>query len=629
MKSVTSTILDEQVKLGTIPAVKIDIQAYDFPDNSSAIRFGQYDWHNVYANAGANDARACSPSDGSLILSDYSASKLVRFASVNYDADFTSWNAAGTATWNAPAINYDIIADPNSAEVMQFRVTYVAAPLTWPVEYNKSTDYGVTWGGWTALTSCYTAGAPGAADTNHMPLCAAYKSNGDICLLVGSYCVKRESGTWTYDGDGTNGWHQMSAGSGPAMLTTVTNVDMAYDGDFLIIADDGGSTNHGIFGDGGVLAENVDTWYGSISLTASTKDVNTFSDITSFSSHPHIYPLNVDTAMKDYPSRIRESLLRSLEPVYRMVGVYTTAGQAMVTTQQVVAYTTGLGYSSIIKIGNNPVILSLCNGDEVYFLKMRGDSTFDEGLFTDAFQLSNVYSLFVCANTSYLFAYNGNQIFMSPLPTYWAIPTVGTGASGSYEATTSSILSIQEVVNANATSTLDVTLDNSAGTYDSPGTGDLSVLDEDSRISLYLGFSISTVDTTYEYARYFIKDWDYSREPNLNTFTLHCRDAWGLLEEYTFPKQVRFNIYTNEYTIYELIEKCVQAIGGTLSYDSRSSSITSLYPKIQVNPQDTAANLLRRLLELVPDTIKFFGNDGTIRYPQSSDDYEYKYLFPM
>ena len=98
---------------------------------------------------------------------------------------------------------------------------------------------------------------------------------------------------------------------------------------------------------------------------------------------------------------------------------------------------------------------------------------------------------------------------------------------------------------------------------------------------------------------------------------------------YQFNKPVEWNVSSDEFTCYQLIEKVMQAVGGTLAYKSRSSLIISLYPKLDVGAGESAASVLRRLLNLVPDVIYFFGLDAYIVYPQEGDTIVYKYRFPQ
>ena len=91
---------------------------------------------------------------------------------------------------------------------------------------------------------------------------------------------------------------------------------------------------------------------------------------------------------------------------------------------------------------------------------------------------------------------------------------------------------------------------------------------------------------------------------------------------------MEWNAGSDEFTCYQLIEKVIQSVGGALDYKSRSSLITSLYPKIEVGAGESAAGVLRQLLALVPDVIYFFGLDGYIVYPQEGDTVVYKFKFP-
>jgi len=194
-----------------------------------------------------------------------------------------------------------------------------------------------------------------------------------------------------------------------------------------------------------------------------------------------------------------------------------------------------------------------------------------------------------------------------------------------------SILSIKETVASEMSSELDITFNNYDSFFDDVGTGVLDTLAIGSRINLFVGYEISAVGTYEEYARYFVDSWGYTRAPNLAQFTIHCIDAWGLLEKYRFDRKVSFNYLgaTTTYSVYELIEMLCKAIGGSLSYISRSSYITTFEPVIEISAGESAANMLRRLLALVSDQIRFFGNDGYIIYPQTTDVSTYLYKFPV
>jgi len=245
------------------------------------------------------------------------------------------------------------------------------------------------------------------------------------------------------------------------------------------------------------------------------------------------------------------------------------------------------------------------------------------------------------SSASYIFQINDHTIYFGPHPGGWAPPVIGTGAGDSLEIAMSRILDITENVPLYGTiagrsglfSSLDIYLDNSEGYFDSPGAGDLVVLEKGSRISYYLGFNIAGTEYYVEHARYFVDSWEYSRHGGFETFVIHCVDAWKLLNDYTFPLPAEFNVIheegveNNEYNVYELMGMVIEAIGGTLTYEIRSDFILSYYPQFKINMGETAASVLGRLKAMVLDEIKFFGNDATILYPQSTDSEVYEYKF--
>ena len=143
-----------------------------------------------------------------------------------------------------------------------------------------------------------------------------------------------------------------------------------------------------------------------------------------------------------------------------------------------------------------------------------------------------------------------------------------------------------------------------------------------------IGYRISGTDTYSAVGSYFIEKLGYSRKPGENYFIIHAIDTWALLEKYAFNRPVEWNSASNEFTVYELIEKVLQAVGGSLSYKTRSSDITAIYPNLTVSPGQNGALVLRHLLSLVPDVIFFVGLQGYIVYPQAADAATYNLRFP-
>ncbi|MHB8086535.1 MAG: hypothetical protein ACYDHZ_12005, partial [Dehalococcoidia bacterium] len=204
-----------------------------------------------------------------------------------------------------------------------------------------------------------------------------------------------------------------------------------------------------------------------------------------------------------------------------------------------------------------------------------------------------------------------------------------SGAGANYAFPAADILSIKEKVRDMLPSSLEVVLDNSKGVYNASGTGSSSLiasLKRGSQVTLSIGYLGST-DLLSVAGKYFIESLGYSRKPGESLFTVHCVDAWGLLERYAFNRPAEWNAAASDYSVYDLIGKVVAAVGGTLTVKSASPYITTVYPHLSVNAGENGAVVLRHLLALVPDVIFFVGLEGYIVYPQATDSASYYLRF--
>jgi len=98
------------------------------------------------------------------------------------------------------------------------------------------------------------------------------------------------------------------------------------------------------------------------------------------------------------------------------------------------------------------------------------------------------------------------------------------------------------------------------------------------------------------------------------------------VQGFSFTSSPRYEY--GQLTAYEIIELLVQAIGGTLTYESRSSKATSFYPCLDVKSGQTAASVLNMILDIIPDKIRWYGNDAVMYYPQATDSPVYYYRGP-
>ena len=285
----------------------------------------------------------------------------------------------------------------------------------------------------------------------------------------------------------------------------------------------------------------------------------------------------------------------------------------------------------LVKPSSYSALLSLSRQNQPWLFRLKAGSDFIEYNWNKASFIETLASrgMALACDANYIWATQPNEVWRSALPSYWEPPTPGSGPGDKITIPISKIARIEEAVDPEQPSELTVELDNSKGTYNNPGSGSLAVVKRGSRVNLFLGYKTSSGDQLSEASRYFIEAMEYKRDPNIASFIIHCLDAWGLLGRYQFNKPVEWNVGSDEFTCYELIGKVLQSVGGTLGYKSRSSLITSLYPRLEVSAGESAASVLKRLLALVPDVIYFFGLAGYIVHPQQGDTVVYKYRFPQ
>jgi len=643
MKQISQNLLNEQIALNRKPAVKLQIQAYNFPAESSKIMFNQYDWTSVLETS-KGAAAACCASDGSFVITSGTGATTVRIANspaIDLDTVFTTWGAAGTKGTFAAGNTFCIGANPTSNEVI---IAYLSGGHLYR---QTSTNYGASFGSATDM---------GASSGTVVRM--AYTPTGNCAIVVGyttsTYIVYgvydrryyinlkayiRRGGVWgsaislsqMFD------YYKFTIGTYTVWQQTplyfagidyvevvLESIDIAYDDDWFVTftgsqtkaGSDGGSGHpiskgeiiYGLYsvviGNGTNATPNSWSTPAEISLVDTKVNINSLSQLSHFSPSP---PTKEELAYQQTTMPI----LLSQPELLRTANVHPAA--------------------YLHKVSGYPLILTLYSDGRCYLCELQRGTTILTATFDKAYTFYNDRPVKLASNSTWLFAYNGDQIFMSPLPGFWSVPTIGTGAGSYNEIAKAKILAAKETVNVNATSTLDVVLQNYDSYFDSPGVGDINRLAIGSRVNLFLGYNKSSTDYYEEFQRYFVDSWGYTRAPNLAEFTLHCIDAWGLLEKYKFNRKVSFNYSgaTTTYSIYELIEMLCKAIGGSLSYINRSSYITAFKPVIEVNAGENAANLLRRLLAVVPDVIRFYGNAGYVVYPQTGDKSTYLLKFPV
>jgi hypothetical protein len=598
MRTLTDALLETQ-KTGAPrkPLVKLEVQAYGHPAQSSSIQWELFGWQRFYQGSETKDSHGLAiPGDGSLIRvrKDGTNLYLSRVTSPGPTSDYSQWGSS----FGGVSANAKVAIAAKGANVM---VVSMDASMLYRRE---SSDNGASWGSWTAMSN---------ARPCERGVAVAFEPNGDCAIVHASdvndpdslYIQKRTSGVWS-TGLGQRGgdWE-------------IEDLAMYYDGDWNIIALvlEGSyvSVVRMVYGDG--YKVTADTWGedAKIGLGRARVDVAAQVRLRQFKVG---WPVGF-RQMQPYGT---------WEPF--TASTYWERHQAVV--EALAGETLDVSGPSLVKPSGYVPILALSRQNQPWLFRLKPGSDFFDYNWNKASFIDTLASrgMAIACDSSYIWATQANEVWRSALPSLWSPPTAGSGAGSKITIPISRIARITQAEDPEQPSAIEVELDNSKGTYNSPGSGSLSVLKRGARVNLFIGYKTTSGDQLSEAARYFIESYEYRRNPNESLFIINCVDAWGLLERYQFNKPVEWNIGSNEFTCYQLVEKVVQSVGGTLSYKSRSSLITSLYPRIDVGAGESAASVLRRLLNLVPDVIYFFGLDGYIVHPQQGDTVIYKYKFP-
>ncbi len=296
----------------------------------------------------------------------------------------------------------------------------------------------------------------------------------------------------------------------------------------------------------------------------------------------------------------------------------------------------GAGNPFLCTITGESPILSITKPDEVWFFRLKEDTDFYDSHWSQAFKENDSipYGLDVASDGTYLWASGVNHVWRATLPGHgWSVPTgtlIVTTATPTKTFSRTDIPIMVEQRNLHAKSILQLHINNSAGTYTRSNLSSLWT-SEGYLLKPNLGYTIEGTGYAVGIPWYYIDSWFFYNMAGREHLYLQCIDEWGRLENCKATGPHEFNYFDDDYTVYEIIQEIFKRIRGNsfaLPYISRSTGITSIYPKFKVQPGESAADAVRRLLSLVTDVLIFRGNTPYIINPQTSDTSSYTYINP-
>ncbi len=611
------------------PSFSLTVRQYGHPEKSGGtagsgvdgLQWGLFQWRNAYSDATTKYYHGmCFDGDGNMHrVRAIGAGTLYyqKVAAPTLTSTFTTWTDTGSTAGCPIAIaalgDEVIIAWIDTATPT--KLTYILSAdngTTWDAEVEVDLTGVATWQSCQSIAMCYKS------DGRIMVLAAVTQNDATRHLIS----MKRTAaGVW-------------SAGTTFASDIAIDGICMYYDLDWNAVAQVLVSGSYVmqriIYGDDGKVTINTYSTPATLDLAAASVETEelfkqyseftrslSMDDLRQFVSTGYTQTGRISPAVMDY--------YQNLIKVMGYGNIYNAAWAAQAALILVGAESNLDFYDPFIcKPSGQPPILSIFKNGQQWFYRLKSGSDFIDDDWSKAYYLPLAdydYGMALATDGTYIWGSRADSLYRSYLPNNaWITPTIGTGAHASSETIAqAAIASIDENIENQIESSLDLIIDNSDSAYDSLPTTHIK---KGSRVEFNFG-----IDGLYPTERnhYFIEDFgDIHKSPHTQ-IRIHCIDALGLLERYKLPGGQEYNLSANEKTVYEIIEKAIQCIGGTLTYISRSTDMATFYPQVIFTAGESGASVLRRLLSLVPDVIRFRGLEGCIINPLTTDTENYVY----
>lgn len=189
---------------------------------------------------------------------------------------------------------------------------------------------------------------------------------------------------------------------------------------------------------------------------------------------------------------------------------------------------------------------------------------------------------------------------------------------------TGDVLAVRQESEA-ASGKLVVELRNDAGQYNSPGQGELSVLEIGCQLEFSPGYRTDNGDEASAGQHFVLAGYEHTSAGGSASLILHARDGWAAIAGWRARHQFRWNKDAEEMSVRDILAFVLSRVGLKIVVKSGSSVITGFYPDFTINSGNTGETILRKLLSFVPDELFIEGATAYIVNPQSSDSSVYSY----
>lgn len=576
------------------------------------------------------------PADGSLNRVRSTSNKIYhqRVTSPDEDSDYSSWtNLGNTPTTPNP---------PMAIAAYGTRVMIVTAANAGNATDNIyiSTDSGANFTGSRAASLTGTdAIAVAAKDANNF--CVFFSNGADL-----------SQAKW----NSVSGWAFGGHGSPP----TVGGLAAYYDGDYnvIVLVIDGSDTylSRYVYGDGykvssGVWSdgEKIGTGNASIENIALINQylerLEPYSDFefeanniiriignwsNSFNRNYRMLPQYVEGLILDSPHYNVDMTRASSN--YGKKNAMPERNKNLFNYIQSLRATDNLNMDAPFVCGfdDKECILSCyktLTDAEKWFFRLKSGSDFYDSKWETAYRWNGscAYGIALADDGTYLWGTRANAVYRSLIPGRgWINPnSPDEPSSGIAVIGMDDIYYLRMSTKAFSKGEIELHLENSDGTYDALPSLQMSL---GNSLQVQIGYSDEIHSGRSE--KYFIDSIEHVSEPNMSKVIVRGSDLYNQLDLYKIPAQQEYNFNSDDMAVYDIIEKLLNCLYSEIDYISRSTLITSLYPKITIKAGTTGLTLLKRLLDLVPDFMIFYSNIGYVVYPQDTDAMTYEFIKP-
>jgi len=122
-----------------------------------------------------------------------------------------------------------------------------------------------------------------------------------------------------------------------------------------------------------------------------------------------------------------------------------------------------------------------------------------------------------------------------------------------------------------------------------------------------------------------ITGYEYRVSGGKSSLVLYAQDVWHALQHWQARHHFRWNQYTAQKSVREILAFVLAKAGVRLEIISMSATITSFCPDFSINPGESGRAAINKLLSFVADVLFTEGNTAYLVNPQASDASCYAY----